>query len=61
MSDAAIHQSVLDGIKLAGAKRILCPHGDVEAFDRALRLNRARYRAHPDRRGGTLQHGRRRR
>jgi 8-amino-7-oxononanoate synthase len=44
VSDAAIHQSVLDGIKLAGAKRILCPHGDIEAFDRALRLNRARYR-----------------
>ncbi len=44
VSDAVVHQSVLDGIKLAGAKRILCPHGDIEAFDRALRLNRARYR-----------------
>jgi 8-amino-7-oxononanoate synthase len=44
VSDAAIHNSVLDGIKLSGAKRILCPHGDLEAFDRALRLNRARYR-----------------
>ena len=44
VSDAVIHNSVLDGIKLAGAKRILCPHGDIESFDRALRLNRARYR-----------------
>jgi 8-amino-7-oxononanoate synthase len=44
ISDAVIHNSVLDGIKLAGAKRILCPHGDIESFDRALRLNRARYR-----------------
>ncbi len=44
ISDAVIHNSVLDGIKLAGSKRILCPHGDIESFDRALRLNRARYR-----------------
>jgi len=44
VTDAVIHNSVLDGIKLAGAKRILCPHGDIESFDRALRLNRARYR-----------------
>jgi 7-keto-8-aminopelargonate synthetase-like enzyme len=44
ISDAVIHNSVLDGIKLSGAKRILCPHSDIESFDRALRLNRARFR-----------------
>jgi 8-amino-7-oxononanoate synthase len=44
VSDAVIHNSVIEGAKLSGAKRILCPHGDLEAFERALRLNRARYR-----------------
>jgi 8-amino-7-oxononanoate synthase len=44
VSDALIHNSVLEGAKLSGAKRILCPHGDVEAIERALRLNRSRHR-----------------
>jgi 8-amino-7-oxononanoate synthase len=44
VTDALVHNSVIEGAKLSGAKRILCPHGDLEAFDRALRLNRARHR-----------------
>jgi 8-amino-7-oxononanoate synthase len=44
VTDALIHNSVLEGVKLSGAKRILCPHGDLEAIERALRLNRRRHR-----------------
>lgn len=44
VADAVIHNSIVEGAKLSGAKRILCPHNDVDAFERALRLNRARYR-----------------
>ncbi|WP_289296973.1 aminotransferase class I/II-fold pyridoxal phosphate-dependent enzyme [uncultured Reyranella sp.] len=44
VADAVIHNSIVEGAKLSGAKRILCPHGDLDAFERALRLNRARYR-----------------
>jgi 8-amino-7-oxononanoate synthase len=44
VTDTLIHNSVVEGIRLSGAKRILCPHGDLEAFERALRLNRAKYR-----------------
>ena len=44
VTDALVHNSVVEGAKLSGAKRILCPHGDLEAFERALRLNRARQR-----------------
>lgn len=44
VTDALIHNSVLEGAKLSGAKRILCPHGDLEAIERALRLNRRRHR-----------------
>jgi 8-amino-7-oxononanoate synthase len=44
VSDALIHNSVVEGAKLSGARRILCPHGDLEAMERALRLNRRRHR-----------------
>ena len=44
IADAVIHNSIVEGAKLSGAKRILCPHNDLDAFERALRLNRARYR-----------------
>lgn len=44
VADAVIHNSIVEGAKLSGAKRILCQHGDLDAFERALRLNRARYR-----------------
>ncbi len=44
VSDALIHNSVVEGAKLSGAKRILCAHGDIDAMERTLRLNRARHR-----------------
>ena len=44
VADAVIHNSIVEGAKLSGAKRTLCPHNDLDAFERALRLNRARYR-----------------
>jgi 8-amino-7-oxononanoate synthase len=44
IADAVIHNSIVEGAKLSGAKRVLCPHNDLDAFERALRLNRARYR-----------------
>jgi 8-amino-7-oxononanoate synthase len=44
VTDALIHNSLIEGAKLSGAKRILCPHGDLEAFERALRLNRGKHR-----------------
>lgn len=44
VADAVIHNSIVEGAKLSGAKRILCPHNDLDAMERALRLNRARYR-----------------
>jgi len=44
VTDALIHNSVVEGAKLSGAKRVLCPHGDIEAMERALRLNRAKHR-----------------
>jgi 8-amino-7-oxononanoate synthase len=44
VTDAMIHNSVLEGAKLSGAKHILCAHGDVDALERILRLNRARHR-----------------
>lgn len=44
VTDALIHNSIVEGAKLAGARRILCPHGDIDAMERALRLNRHRHR-----------------
>ncbi len=44
VTDGLVHNSVIEGAKLSGARRILCPHGDIEAFERALRLNRRRHR-----------------
>ncbi len=44
VSDALIHNSVVEGAKLSGAKRILAAHGDLDALERALKLNRARHR-----------------
>ena len=44
VADAVIHNSIVEGAKLSGAKRTLCPHNDLDAFELALRLNRARYR-----------------
>lgn len=44
VTDALIHNSVIEGAKLSGARRILCQHGDIEGIERALRLNRRRHR-----------------
>ena len=44
ITDTLIHNSVVEGAKLSGAKRVMCPHGDVEAVERTLRLNRQRHR-----------------
>ena len=43
VTDALIHNSVVEGAKLSGAKRVMCPHGDIDAIERALRLNRRRH------------------
>jgi 8-amino-7-oxononanoate synthase len=43
LCDAVIHNSVMEGAKLSGARRILIPHGDMDALERALRLNRTRH------------------
>lgn len=44
VTDTLIHNSVIEGAKLSGAKRIQCAHSDLEAYERALRLNRMRHR-----------------
>lgn len=44
ITDAVIHNSVLEGVRLSGAKHILSAHGDLDALERVLRLNRARHR-----------------
>jgi 8-amino-7-oxononanoate synthase len=44
VTDAVIHNSIVEGARLSGARLILCPHGDITAFERALRLHRARHR-----------------
>ena len=44
VTDALIHNSVVEGAKLSGAKRIQCAHSDLDALERALRLNRKRHR-----------------
>ena len=44
VADAVIHNSVVEGAKLSGAKRILTAHGDLDALERALKLNRTRHR-----------------
>lgn len=42
--DALAHNSIVEGARLAGAKRVMVPHGDYDALERTLRLNRARHR-----------------
>jgi len=44
VSDSLVHNSVVEGAKLSGAKRVMCPHGDLDAIERALRLHRGRCR-----------------
>jgi 8-amino-7-oxononanoate synthase len=41
--DALIHNSVLQGIQLSGAKRMVCPHNDWRALDELLTEHRTRF------------------
>jgi 8-amino-7-oxononanoate synthase len=41
--DALIHNSVLQGIQLSGAKRMVCPHNDWRALDELLKEHRTRF------------------
>lgn len=36
-SDAANHASLIDGLRLAGARKVVFPHGDMNALERELR------------------------
>ena len=36
-SDSANHASIIDGIRLARCRKIIFPHGDLDALERALR------------------------
>ncbi|HMV68888.1 MAG TPA: aminotransferase class I/II-fold pyridoxal phosphate-dependent enzyme, partial [Myxococcota bacterium] len=36
VSDALNHASLIDGVRLCGARRVIVPHGDVGAVDEAL-------------------------
>jgi 8-amino-7-oxononanoate synthase len=44
IADALAHNSIIEGARLSGAKRVLTPHGDAAAIERVLRLNRTRHR-----------------
>jgi glycine C-acetyltransferase len=37
LTDALNHASIIDGIRLCKAKRFIVPHGDLDAFEKALK------------------------
>jgi 8-amino-7-oxononanoate synthase len=44
VADALVHNSIVEGSRLSGAKKFLTPHGDYDAIERALRVHRGRHR-----------------
>ncbi len=42
LSDAQNHASLIDGLRMSGARRLIFPHNDLEAVERALRAPRPR-------------------
>lgn len=43
LTDALIHNSITEGARLAGAKRLNFPHGDLDALEKHLEDNRHRH------------------
>jgi 8-amino-7-oxononanoate synthase len=44
VADAYVHNSILEGVKLSGAAKLLFPHGDLDTLDALLREHRGRHR-----------------
>ena len=44
VADRLVHNSLMEGGRLSGAKRVLTSHNDHDAIERALRVHRSRHR-----------------